>query len=105
MTGPGPIAGHSAGASRLPVTLGLLAGGQGRRLGGVDKAWLVRDGQPQVERLAAMFPGVSAVLVSSNAVDGRYAASGLRVVADAARASARSPAWRRLPAPAARRGC
>ena len=83
MTGPDPTAGQSAGASRLPVTLGLLAGGQGRRLGGVDKAWLVRDGQPQVERLASMFPGVSAVLVSSNAVNGRYAASGLRVVADA----------------------
>lgn len=66
-----------------PVTLGLLAGGQGTRLGVVDKAWLLRDGQPQVVRLAGMFPAVSDVLVSSNRFDPRYASLGLRVVADA----------------------
>ena len=55
-----------AAADARQVTLGLLAGGQGTRLGGVDKAWLLRDGQPQVVRLAALFPAVSEVLVSSN---------------------------------------
>ena len=39
------------------VTLGLLAGGRGSRLGGIDKAWLERDGVPQVLRLARRFPG------------------------------------------------
>ena len=66
-----------------PVTLGLLAGGQGTRLGVVDKAWLLRDGESQVVRLIAMFPSVSDVLVSSNSSDPRYASLGLRVVADA----------------------
>ena len=67
----------------LPVTLGLLAGGQGTRLGVVDKAWLLRDGESQVVRLIGMFPSVSDVLVSSNGSDPRYASLGLRVVADA----------------------
>jgi len=72
-----------AAPSALPVTLGLLAGGQGTRLGVVDKAWLVRDDQAQVVRLVAKFLTVSDVLVSSNGSDPRYASLGLRVVADA----------------------
>ena len=72
-----------AAADAPPVTLGLLAGGQGTRLGGVDKAWLLRDGQPQVARLAALFPGVSELLVSSNGPVAGYASLGLRVIADA----------------------
>ena len=33
---------------RVPggVTLGLIAGGRATRLGGIDKAWLLRDGVP-----------------------------------------------------------
>lgn len=65
------------------LTLGLLAGGRGTRLGGVDKAWLERDGIPQVLRLARRFPGETGpVLVSANRGLERYAAAGLRTVPD-----------------------
>jgi molybdopterin-guanine dinucleotide biosynthesis protein A len=65
------------------VTLGLLAGGRATRLGGADKAWLSRNGVPQVVRLARRFaPEVDAILVSANRDAARYAATGLTVVAD-----------------------
>lgn len=65
------------------VTLGLLAGGRATRLGGIDKAWLVRGGVPQVVRLAQRFAHeVEAILVSANRDTGRYATAGLHVVAD-----------------------
>lgn len=65
------------------VTLGILAGGAGTRLGGVGKAWLERGGQPQVLRLARRFElEVGRVLVSANADAARFARHGLDVVAD-----------------------
>jgi molybdenum cofactor guanylyltransferase len=65
------------------VTLGILAGGRGTRLGGVDKAWLERGGQPQVLRLARRFDGeVAHVLVSANTGTGPYARHDLEVIAD-----------------------
>lgn len=65
------------------LTLGLLAGGQGSRLGGVDKAWLTRGGVPQVLRWARRWPGEhTAVLVSANRDADRYGAAGLVAVAD-----------------------
>jgi molybdopterin-guanine dinucleotide biosynthesis protein A len=65
------------------VTLGLLAGGRATRLGGADKAWLLRNGVPQVVRLAQRFaPEVDAILVSANRDASRHAANGLTVVAD-----------------------
>lgn len=65
------------------VTLGILAGGRATRLGGRDKAWLVRDGQAQVVRLAAALAGrCGAVLVSANTGLERYAAHGLATVRD-----------------------
>lgn len=65
------------------MTLGILAGGQGTRLGGVDKAWLSRGGVPQVLRIATRFGNrVNRVLVSANAAFDRYASAGLAVVAD-----------------------
>ena len=65
------------------ITLGILAGGRATRLGGCDKAWLERDGVPQVLRVARRFAGeVSGVLVSANRPDARYQLHGLTVVAD-----------------------
>jgi molybdopterin-guanine dinucleotide biosynthesis protein A len=65
------------------ITLGILAGGRATRLGGCDKAWLERDGVPQVLRMARRFAGeVSGVLVSANRPDARYPSHGLTVVAD-----------------------
>ena len=65
------------------ATLGILAGGRATRLGGRDKAWLQRDGVPQVVRIARRFDAeCGAVLVSANRDLSRYAEQGLRAVAD-----------------------
>ncbi len=65
------------------ITLGLLAGGRASRLGGLDKAWLERDGVPQVLRFARWFaPDVGSVLVSANRSLERYAEQGLTTVTD-----------------------
>lgn len=65
------------------LTLGLLAGGNASRLGGVDKAWLTRGEVPQVLRWARRWPGEhAAVLVSANRGFDRYQTEGLTAVAD-----------------------
>ena len=65
------------------VTLGILAGGRGSRLGGRDKAWLQRDGIPQVLRIARRFGSeCSSTLVSANRDLHRYDEHGLATVAD-----------------------
>lgn len=70
-------------SSSQSVTLGLLAGGAGSRLGGADKAWLERGGVPQVLRLAKRLSGeTSSVLVSANRDPSRYAEVGLTAVPD-----------------------
>ena len=69
--------------ARGALTLGILAGGRATRLGGRDKAWLQRDGVPQVVRIARRFDAeCGAVLVSANRDLSRYAEHGLRAVAD-----------------------
>ncbi|MGO4260613.1 molybdenum cofactor guanylyltransferase [Lysobacter sp. TAB13] len=69
---------------RADLCLGLLAGGRASRLGGIDKAWLRRDGEAQVLRLARAYaPRVAQVLVSANRDPQRYAANGLRAIGDA----------------------
>jgi len=73
----------SAAVTAADITLGLLAGGRGSRLGGVDKAWLQRDGIPQVLRFARRFPGETGpVLVSANRDLDRHAAAGLTALSD-----------------------
>jgi len=65
------------------ITLGLLAGGRASRLGGIDKAWLTRDGIPQVERWHHRFAAeTTTILVSANREPQRYERIGLRAVAD-----------------------
>jgi molybdopterin-guanine dinucleotide biosynthesis protein A len=65
------------------VTLGILAGGRATRLGGLDKAWLERDGKPQVLRIVQRFAArVDRVLVSANTQAQRYREHGLTAVAD-----------------------
>ena len=78
--------------SPADITLGLIAGGRGERLGGVAKAWLSRDGVPQVVRWRDRFTGeVGAVLVSSNQPDARFAALGFATVPDAPAALGQGP--------------
>lgn len=65
------------------VTLGLLAGGRASRLGGLDKAWLRCNGQPQILRLIDRFADrCGTVLVSANRSLERYAAQGLQALPD-----------------------
>jgi molybdopterin-guanine dinucleotide biosynthesis protein A len=70
--------------TRSNLTLGILAGGRATRLGGLDKAWLLRDGRPQVLRWRERFDHeVGSVLVSANRDLARYQAAGLATVVDA----------------------
>ncbi|WP_236551164.1 molybdenum cofactor guanylyltransferase [Luteimonas sp. 9C] len=65
------------------MTVGLLAGGRATRLGGLDKAWLLRDGMVQVERLHDGFaPRATRVLVSANRDLQRYAGIGIDAIPD-----------------------
>lgn len=74
------------------ITLGIVAGGRASRLGGLDKAWLERDGVPQVLRLVnALASEVDSIIVSANRCLSRYEAVGLAVVADSARRSGQGP--------------
>ncbi len=65
------------------IALGILAGGRGTRLGGIDKAWIMRGGIAQVQRLAHRFEReVSQTLVSANRDFERYEALDLTPVPD-----------------------
>ncbi|HEX6138144.1 MAG TPA: molybdenum cofactor guanylyltransferase MobA [Casimicrobiaceae bacterium] len=70
--------------ARADVTGVVLAGGQGRRMGTVDKGLVDLDGRPLVahviERLA---PQVRTLIINANRNAERYAAFGHPVVADA----------------------
>lgn len=65
------------------ITLGVFAGGRATRLGGRDKAWIERDGMPQVLRLRHAFSAsCGAVLISANRDLSRYAEHGLQALPD-----------------------
>jgi molybdenum cofactor guanylyltransferase len=62
----------------------VLAGGQGRRMGGADKGLVELDGRPMVAHvLARLAPQVDEVLINANQNADRYGAFGYPVVADA----------------------
>lgn len=69
--------------SRPPMTGVVLAGGLGRRMGGVDKGLQPLRGRPMVawviDRLA---PQVDELLINANQNPDRYAAFGHRVIPD-----------------------
>jgi len=67
-----------------PITGVVLAGGQGRRMGGVDKGLVMLQGRPMVEHvLERLSPQVSEVLINANQNAARYESFGQRVIADA----------------------
>ena len=70
--------------SRTPGVTGVvLAGGLGRRMGGVDKGLQGLDGRPMVAHvIERMLPQVEELLINANQNLDRYAAFGHRVVAD-----------------------
>ena len=66
------------------VTGIVLAGGQGRRMGGVDKGLVAFRGAPMVASvIARLAPQVGAIVVNANQNAQAYAAFGHRVVPDA----------------------
>jgi molybdopterin-guanine dinucleotide biosynthesis protein A len=66
------------------VTGIVLAGGQGRRMGGIDKGLVALGGRAMVEHvIERLSPQVGAILVNANQNAGQYAAFGHPVVADA----------------------
>lgn len=61
----------------------VLAGGEGRRMGGADKGLVEYQGRPLVEwALAALVHQVGEIVISANRNLGTYAAYGRRVVPD-----------------------
>lgn len=70
--------------ARADITGVVLAGGLGRRMGGIDKGFVELDGRPLaahvIERLA---PQVGTIIVNANQNAERYARFGYPVVADA----------------------
>lgn len=66
------------------VTGIVLAGGLGRRMGGLDKGLVDLDGRPMVAHaIARLAPQVAAIVVNANQNAERYAALGHPVVPDA----------------------
>jgi molybdopterin-guanine dinucleotide biosynthesis protein A len=76
-----PGAGSKLESARVVAV--ILAGGQGRRMGGVDKGLVDYQGRPLIEwALAALAPQVGDILISANRNLATYAAYGHRVLPD-----------------------
>jgi molybdopterin-guanine dinucleotide biosynthesis protein A len=68
---------------RADVTGIVLAGGQGRRMGGVDKGWVELAGEPMIAHvLRRLAPQVGDVMINANQNLDRYHALGHPVFAD-----------------------
>jgi molybdopterin-guanine dinucleotide biosynthesis protein A len=77
---------------RKDITGVILAGGQGQRMGGADKGWLMLDGEPFITHaLRRLAPQVGPLLISANRELERYEALGVQVVTDDASTSCRGP--------------
>jgi molybdopterin-guanine dinucleotide biosynthesis protein A len=74
-----------AAPSRSQITGLVLAGGRGTRMGGVDKGWVLHEGEPLVATvLRRLAPQVGSVLISANRnVDAYRALAGVVTDADA----------------------
>lgn len=68
---------------RPKITGLVLAGGQGRRMGGVDKGLVELSGRPFIAHvLERLVPQVDALLINANQNTGRYAEFGYPVIQD-----------------------
>ena len=80
---PAPSASHRPPPARSITGL-VLAGGQGRRMGTVDKGLVPLAGRPMVAHvLERLSPQVDDILINANQHTEQYAAFGHRVIADA----------------------
>jgi molybdopterin-guanine dinucleotide biosynthesis protein A len=74
----------SSARNAAPVTGVILAGGQGRRMGSVDKGLKALRGRPMIEWVIERFgPQVDELLINANQNLERYAQFGHRVIPDA----------------------
>lgn len=75
---------HTECFPSLPLPVGVvLAGGQGQRMGGVNKGWITWQGRPLVERvIERMQPQVASLVISANTDIDRYRALGFPCVMD-----------------------
>jgi molybdenum cofactor guanylyltransferase len=72
-----------SGAATSVVTAVVLAGGRGRRMGGVDKGLVLLGGRPLIEHVIdAVRPQVARVLISANRNRAAYERYGFPVVSD-----------------------
>jgi molybdopterin-guanine dinucleotide biosynthesis protein A len=70
--------------SKPGITGVILAGGLGRRLGGVDKGLMPVAGRPLIERtLGCLLPQVDHILINANRNTAHYSRYGYPVIADA----------------------
>jgi molybdopterin-guanine dinucleotide biosynthesis protein A len=70
--------------NRRDITGLVLAGGQGRRMGNVDKGFVELAGRPLVAHIIdRLVPQVATLVINANRSAERYAAFGYPVVADA----------------------
>ncbi|MBU1396468.1 MAG: molybdenum cofactor guanylyltransferase [Gammaproteobacteria bacterium] len=76
-----PGSGSKSASPRVAAV--VLAGGQGRRMGGADKGLIEYQGRPLIEwALAALAPQVGELVISANRNLEIYAAYGYRVLPD-----------------------
>ncbi len=69
----------------FPITGLILAGGAGRRMGGLDKGWLPYRDRPLISyAMECLGPHVRELLISANRSQQRYQALGCEVVGDLA---------------------
>jgi molybdopterin-guanine dinucleotide biosynthesis protein A len=74
---------HSAVQAGIRLSGGVLAGGEGRRFGGLDKGWIAYRGRPFIQQvLARLAPQVDDIAISANRSLDRYAALGHPVLRD-----------------------
>lgn len=65
------------------VTAVVLAGGQGQRMGGQDKGWVLYQGKPMIQHiLDRLTPQVDEVIIIANRHQEDYAALGVPVFSD-----------------------
>ena len=74
---------RSLGQTGIRLSGGVLAGGEGRRFGGLDKGWIAYRGRPFIEQvLMQLAPQVDDIAISANRSLERYAALGHPVLSD-----------------------
>jgi len=65
------------------ITTVILAGGEGRRMGGIDKGLIELDGKPLIEHvIARLTPQTSNIVISANRNIEHYQAYGYPVITD-----------------------